>query len=222
MIRVEAREGYRIWSAEYDRSPNPLLALEMRVVRERLGDLKGWRVVDVAAGTGRWMDCVAPDAAWVLGLDTSPEMLACAANRELPAGRLVVADMRAIPLAAGTADLAICSFGLSYVESPADAIREMARIARRLVVSDFHPAAAAAGWSRAFRSGDQVYEIRTFVHALAKVDEAARAAGLKLHWEDEAHFGLPEEALFQAAGKGAWFASAQKIPAIFTRCWGKR
>ena len=33
---VSAAEGYRIWSSEYDRTLNPLLALEMRVIRERL------------------------------------------------------------------------------------------------------------------------------------------------------------------------------------------
>src|ERR1019366_5591536 len=52
---LTASQGYEIWSAHYDRDPNPLLALESRLLAPRLGHLDGRTVLDVATGTGRWM-----------------------------------------------------------------------------------------------------------------------------------------------------------------------
>ena len=221
VTEVAAPEGYRLWSSGYDCSANPLLALEMRAIRKRLGPLSGLRLVDVACGTGRWMSYAAVRGASVIGLDLSPDMLSFAAGKASLTGCVAVADMRAIPLANRAADLAMCSFGLGYLDSIAGAMAEMARIARRVIVSDLHPAAVAAGWSRSFRAGTRVYEIRSYSHAFDALDDAARAVGFELHWETEAHFGEPERALFQAAGKEDRFLSAQQIPAIFARCWGR-
>jgi ubiquinone/menaquinone biosynthesis C-methylase UbiE len=221
VIEVAAPAGYRIWSASYDDTANPLLALEMRVLRKRLGPLSGCRLLDVAAGTGRWTGYAAEQGAQVTGVDLSPHMLAVAARKPSLAGRLAVADMRALPIADAAADLALCSFALSYVESVPATMAELARVARRVVVSDLHPTATAAGWSRSFRSGADVYSIRSYAHSFAEIENAATAAGLEKHWEVEASFGEPERQFFEAAGKGSQFSAAQQIPAIFVRCWGK-
>ena len=52
VVLVDVQEGYRLWSGTYDRDPNPVLALERRVIRERLGPLSGRCVLDIATGTG--------------------------------------------------------------------------------------------------------------------------------------------------------------------------
>ena len=52
-----------------------------------------------------------------------------------------------------SADVAVCSFALGYIERLDLAFREMARVARRIVTSDLHPDAVRAGWVRSFRSG---------------------------------------------------------------------
>ena len=52
---VEVEEGYRRWSEVYDDAPNPLLALEERVLGPLLAEVRGERVVDLGCGTGRWL-----------------------------------------------------------------------------------------------------------------------------------------------------------------------
>jgi SAM-dependent methyltransferase len=219
VIEIEAPEAYRLWSSSYDDTANPLLALEMRVLRERIDPAPGSRFIDVASGTGRWAAYAAAHGATAIGLDLSPDMLRIAGGKSLLPGHLAVADMRALPIADAAADLAICSFGLSYVESIGSVIAELARFARRVVISDLHPMAVRAGWVRSFRFGSQVYRIRSYSHCLASIERAARDAGMERVWEVEASFGTPEERFFLASGKQDLFAAARETPAIFARCW---
>jgi len=219
LMLVSAEEGYRIWSAEYDRTPNPLLALESRILRERLEPLAGKAFLDVGTGTGRWMKYAATRGARVFGLDKSGPMLAVAADEKTLSGRLAVADMRRLPFAGGCADIAVCSFALSYVEPADEVMQELARAARCVIVSDLHPATIEAGWTRSFRSDDHVYEIAHFSHALKDLEDAAQAAGLARQWCVEACFGEPEREIFQAAGKPELYGRALGLPAVRIVCW---
>ena len=45
--RVSVEEGYKRWAATYDRTPNPLLALEQRCLLPLIPDLAGKRVLDL-------------------------------------------------------------------------------------------------------------------------------------------------------------------------------
>jgi len=222
VIDMAAPEAYQLWSASYDDTLNPLLALEMRVVRDRLDLRPGCVLIDAASGTGRWGLHARAEGAEAIAFDVSPGMLAIAAARDSLAGRLAIADMRAIPVADAAADLAICSFALSYVPSVEETIAELARVARSFVVSDLHPLAIAAGWSRSFRCGAQVYRIQSYAHSLPSIEKAARDAGMEKRWELEARFGTPEEHIFRAAGKEERFRRAREIPAIYAQCWGHR
>ena len=47
MLALRAADAYRLWSASYDRDPNPILALERRVLRDRLGPLSGRCLLDI-------------------------------------------------------------------------------------------------------------------------------------------------------------------------------
>jgi ubiquinone/menaquinone biosynthesis C-methylase UbiE len=219
VTQIEAPEAYRLWSSSYDDTANPLLALEMRVLREGINPARGSRFIDVATGTGRWAAYAAVQGAVVIGLDLSPDMLKMAAGKPLLSGRLAVADMRALPVADAAADLAVCSFGLSYVDSIDSVIAELARVARKVVISDLHPMAVRAGWARSFRFGSQVYHIRSYSHSFASVERAARDAGMKKLWQVEASIGTSEERFFLASGKQDLFAVARETRAILARCW---
>ena len=52
---LSASVAYRMWAPSYDADPNPLLALEARVVRDLLPGLYSRIVVDVGCGTGAWL-----------------------------------------------------------------------------------------------------------------------------------------------------------------------
>lgn len=73
---VPTREGYDRWSEVYDGDANPLIALEQPQVERMLGDVRGLRIADVAAGTGRHSLRLANAGARVTALDFSSGMLA--------------------------------------------------------------------------------------------------------------------------------------------------
>jgi ubiquinone/menaquinone biosynthesis C-methylase UbiE len=216
-------EGHRNWAASYD-APNPLLALETRLLLERLSPLRAPRFLDIACGTGRWMLLAQQCGSSVFGVDFCPEMLLEAVRKPGLAGHLGLAHACRLPVADGAADCTLCSFALGYLASPRQAIAEMARVSRkggRVVVSDLHPRALAAGWTRSFRSKGQLYEIDHHHHPIAAWEAAAESARLALDWRLEASFAEPEREIFRQAGKDSLFPELARIPALLAMSWTK-
>ena len=118
-------------------------AVEAAIVRQ-LGTAPVGRLVDIGTGTGRMIELVGRDAASVLGVDRSPEMLRMARAKLAEAGleraELRQGDMYALPLASGSADTVIVHQVLHYAHQPAAAIMEAARLLAdngRLLIVDF-------------------------------------------------------------------------------------
>ncbi len=65
MIAMDAVAAHRLWAATYDEAPNPLLALEGRLLKPLLPRTRGLLVVDVACGSGRWSRFFG--ASWLAG-----------------------------------------------------------------------------------------------------------------------------------------------------------
>jgi len=217
-IRVSAREGYALWADSWDATPSPIVALEHRALLPWIADLRPRRAIDVGCGTGRWTERLS-----AIGLDTSPAMLARAAAKPALRGRLVVADATALPIAESAADLIVCALTLGHVGDAAAAVREFARVLTpggTLLLTDFHPAAAAQGWRRTFRCDGHVYELENHAYTLDQLREAA--AGLELAECAEATVGEPERALFDAAGRPELFAAACRAPAVLLTRWKRR
>jgi predicted TPR repeat methyltransferase len=173
-------------------------------------------------GTGYWMEYARSHGAHAFGLDLSAEMLARAAEKGGLRGCMVRADMEALPFQPGAADLAVCSLALGYVRRIGGLFRELARVARTVVVSDLHELAVAAGWRRAFRIGGRDYEIKQFLHTRGELDRAAQEAGLLLEWRVESRLGEPEREIFGRSGREDAFAAGSCIPAILSTCWTRR
>jgi SAM-dependent methyltransferase len=215
-------EGHALWADSYDARPNPLLALEARILTGLLGPVDSLRAVDVACGTGRWTERLAREGARVAGVDICRPMLARASSHARLSGRLALADACALPFPSGTADLTLCSFAIGYMADLGAAAAEMARITTaggRLAISDFHPLAAAAGWTRSFRAAGRVYHIDHFVRSSRQLCHEIRAAGLDLELQVDAHFGEPERAIFLAAGMADRFAVTSSVPAVWISVW---
>jgi len=216
---ISAPAAYRLWASTYDQDPNPLVALEHRVLSERLDLVPGERMMDLATGTGRWLEYALARGVRGTGVDFCGEMLAAAASKRGVRGRLTQADVCALPFASHSVDLAVCSFALGYIDRLELAFREMARIARRIITSDLHPDAVRAGWVRSFRDSSQSYEIEHHDHLWDRIETCARAAGLRPSWKLDASFGEPERALFERAGKADAFLAARRVPAILISAW---
>ncbi len=219
VLPVRAEDAYRLWSVTYDDDPNPILALERRVIRERLGDMSGRRFLDIGTGTGYWLAYARSGGARAFGVDLSEEMLAMAAKKDGLGNRLIRADMNRLPLRESAAELTICSMAIGYIPELKNLFQELARVSQKIIVSDLHPAAVEAGWRRGFVAAGHRYEIEHFAHTTQQLDEAARAAGFRLDWRSVAHLGEPERAVFARAGRAHSFAAACEIPALLATCW---
>jgi ubiquinone/menaquinone biosynthesis C-methylase UbiE len=209
MTTLAPLDAYRRLAEHYDDSPNPMIALEQRVVESALPPLSGMVVADIAAGTGRWARYCAARGARAVAIDNCVEMLG---HSPRPA---VLADANRLPLRDCFADLTICAFGLGYAPS---CLTELARITRRggtVIVTDIHPEGLRRGWRRTFRIGGEVVEVASEFYAIGDLS----ISGLKLADLFEPHFGDQERAIFERCGKGAAFAEAATTPAVFVAIW---
>src|SRR4051794_21225554 len=127
---LSASVAYRMWAPSYDADPNPLLALEARVVRDLVSSLHSRIVIDVGCGTGRSMTRCSGGGALTFGADPCLEMLAEAHKKPGLANRLVLAEASQLPFANEIADVALCSFALSYFPDIPRSVKELARITK--------------------------------------------------------------------------------------------
>ena len=112
-----------------------------RRARQCLEQVRGQRVLDLAAGTGVSTAELERSGAWAVGCDFSLGMLRAGrtnrSRRHLP---LVAGDATRLPFADGAFDAVTISFGLRNIVDVPAALREMARVTRpegRLVVCEF-------------------------------------------------------------------------------------
>jgi SAM-dependent methyltransferase len=135
---ITTREGYARWAPFYDEPGNMLLDIEQPVVREILDSLPVGVALDAACGTGRHTAYLASLGYEVIGVDTSPEMLA-RAREKVPEGQFHEADLHDVPLPDDSVDLVVCAIALSHVADLGPALAEFVRVLRpngHLVTSD--------------------------------------------------------------------------------------
>jgi malonyl-CoA O-methyltransferase len=215
-IPVSAAEGYALWAETWDATASPIVALEERVLRPWIEGLRSRRAIDVGCGTGRW--CARLGA---IGVDASEAMLQQAANKGALAGRLAAADATALPIADGAADVVLCTLTLGHIAEAGRALREFARVLERggtLVMSDFHPDAAAQGWRRTFRHNGQVYELENHAYGMDPLRSAVAGELTCLECREE-RFGEPERRVFERAGRPELFDAACARPALLLTRW---
>jgi ubiquinone/menaquinone biosynthesis C-methylase UbiE len=123
-----------------------------------LGLREGDRVLDAGCGTGRALPplraAVGPSGV-VVGADLTPAMLEAAvrAGRDRD-GRLLLADVAALPLRSRSLDGVFGAGLISHLPRPAENLRELARVVRPGgVLALFHPIGRAA---LAARQGRQI------------------------------------------------------------------
>jgi SAM-dependent methyltransferase len=88
----------------------------------------GRRVLDVAAGTGNAAALAAERGARVTAIDLSPQLVSQGQARTGPRVTWVEANAEALPLPAGSADVALSSFGVIFVPRPEVALAELRRV----------------------------------------------------------------------------------------------
>jgi cytosine/adenosine deaminase-related metal-dependent hydrolase/ubiquinone/menaquinone biosynthesis C-methylase UbiE len=216
----QVRCGFDRWAEVYDGQPNPLIALEERVLSHLLPPLRGRDVLDAGCGTGRWLDRVAlSEPRSLTGVDVSVAMLDKARIKLGAKAMLHHTDCTHLPVNAASCDVLFCSFVLSYISDLKDFATECARVMRTagvVLLSDMHPVTAAErGWKRSFRSDGASLRLTTHLQALPSIIDAFQASGFEVDNRLEPCFDAPEGRLFIAAGKLAEFKSLAGVPAIY-------
>lgn len=166
------RDAYRLWAPTYF-AETAISALDNELTGSLLTGLSYTRLLDAGCGIGRRIQGL-PKA---IGIDLCPEMLA-AGN----ASNVIAGDIRNMPFESESFDMVWCRLVLGHLPNPQCAYNELARVClpgAYILVTDFHPDAAAAGHRRTLTdTSGSVYEIEHYVHA--NHPQLARESGLDL------------------------------------------
>lgn len=139
--QVSTIAAYQQHSCGYDEhAGGGLFAADEPVVAEYLHGRKPGVALDAACGTGRFAEFLARRGHYVIGVDSSPDMLAYA-RRRVPDGEFHVAELNRLPLPDNSADVVVCALALVHVPRLQPVLTEFARVLRPggdLVISDVH------------------------------------------------------------------------------------
>jgi ubiquinone/menaquinone biosynthesis C-methylase UbiE/DNA-binding transcriptional ArsR family regulator len=147
--RAEAAQSYfKAHAAEWDRI-RTLHVAESQVeaaMDEALGQGPFDFLVDLGTGTGRILELFGPRASKALGFDLNHDMLAYARMKleraGLTQGQVRHGDLYNVPLPDGAADAVVLHQVLHFLDDPAAAVAEAARVLApggKLLVVDFAP-----------------------------------------------------------------------------------
>jgi ArsR family transcriptional regulator len=103
------------------------------LARSALPLLETGDVLDIASGDGVLAELLAPHAQRYVCIDTSPRVVAAAAERlrRFPNVEVREGDMHALPVADAGFDLVVLMHALTYAARPAQAVAEAARMLKR-------------------------------------------------------------------------------------------
>jgi ubiquinone/menaquinone biosynthesis C-methylase UbiE len=139
--RVSTAAVYDQVSAGYDaEAGGGLFAADEPVVAEYLVGRAPGVALDAACGTGRFAEFLAKRGHRVIGVDSSPDMLA-RARRRVPEAEFDIAELDALPLPDNSVDVIVCALALDHVACLDPVLAEFARVLRPggdLVISDIH------------------------------------------------------------------------------------
>jgi SAM-dependent methyltransferase len=133
--------AYEQQSAGYDaEAGGGLFATDEPIVAECLSGRVPGVALDAACGTGRFAKFLAQCGHRVIGIDSSPDMLAYA-RRRVPDGEFGVGDLDRLPLPDESVDVIVCALALVHVPRLEPVLAEFVRVLRPggdLVISDVH------------------------------------------------------------------------------------
>lgn len=221
MTALSPRDGYRLWAPTFH-DETAISFLENELVAALTPPLAGLSLLDAGCGTGRRLESAG--AADAVGIDLCLEMLE-AAEGGAAASRLLAGDARALPFRAAAFDVAWCRLMIGHVPDLAPAYRELARVTRpggRVVVTDFHPDAFAAGHRRRFRdSAGDLHELAHVVHPIEAQIEAAARVGLASLRVQHGTIGPETYAYYARSGREAEYEQHCGLAVVLALSFGR-
>lgn len=141
---MRAREAYdsaapyydrRNWRVFWERNEAPVIR---RTLKNEVGCATA---LDVGTGTGIYLQDLATNCSFVVGVDVSYQMLLRARNRSVDRVALVQGDVQELPVASRSVDVVLLARVLSNVENLGVALGEIRRIlvpGGAVIVTDVH------------------------------------------------------------------------------------
>ena len=215
---LPAREAYPLWAPTYGRE-TPVTALDQTAVETLCPSLAGRSLLDAGCGTGRRLPRTGPDGpVLAVGIDLVPEMLAEGLHYASRGCVVAVADLAALPIREGTFDVVWCRLAIGHVADLTTVYEQLAAVAcagAQFIISDFHPAAAAAGHRRSFRDGaGRLQVIRHYVHEPVEHERAAASAGLSLDARLDLCVGPAVKPFYTDAGLLEQYERQEGMPVV--------
>ena len=182
--RVSTVIAYEQQAAGYDaEAGGGLFATDEPVVAEYLSGREPGVALDAACGTGRFAEFLAKRGHQVIGVDSSPDMLAYA-RRRVPDGEFHVGELDRLPLPDDSADVIVCALALVHVPRLQPVLAEFARVLRPggdLVISDIHHELVIRGSVITARGpAGEPCIVATYRHQLGDYLRAALSLGLQV------------------------------------------
>jgi ubiquinone/menaquinone biosynthesis C-methylase UbiE len=178
--RVSVQQGYDLWAASYDATPNPIVALDARQTIALLAPQPGERILDAGCGTGRNLAALLAAGAQPCGIDFSPGMLAVA-RQKFPALTLLQADLQErFPFPDAGFDAVLCALIGEHLSDLRALNAEVFRVLKaggRYVFSVYHPQLAAAGKEANFERDGIDYRLGAYLHTTEDYLGALAGAG---------------------------------------------
>jgi len=186
--RVSTDLVYQQQAAGYDaEAGGGLFAMDEPVVAAYLDGREPGVALDAACGTGRFAEFLATRGHQVIGVDSSPDMLAYA-RRRVPDGEFHVGELDRLPLPDDSADVIVCALALEHVPLQ-PVLAEFARVLRPggdLVISDMHHEQVTRGSVMSARGpAGEPCIATTYRHQLGDYLRAALSLGLQVRGCEE-------------------------------------
>jgi SAM-dependent methyltransferase len=206
-----------------------LFATDEPLVAEYLAGRPPGVALDAACGTGRYAEFLASQGHQVIGVDSSPDMLAHA-RRRVPGAEFRLGDLDQLPLPDDSADVIVCALALVHVPRLEPVLAEFTRVLRPggdLIISDVHHELVTRGSVITARGPDgEPCIVATYRHQLGDYLRPALSLGLHVRRCEEPNAApapgpLPEP----AAGIGDWqdwpWSLLAYLPSAARAAWGR-
>jgi len=124
---LPSSSGYDLAAWGYDKRENYLNSFEKGSVLPLLGEIKGKKILDVGAGTGRLSLPLFNEGALVTALDVSAEMLKLLKQKQ-PDIDIVTGEAEDMPFPDNTFDVVVCAFLIVHLKDPIVFFDEVYRV----------------------------------------------------------------------------------------------